>query len=179
MCSTHANGTKTKQGSLATHSGCNQWFIYQLSMVPSCDAGCRLLVTWFLASYRVTKCLVTGLSCDSSPLSLNPMRPLVVVSNPTHPARTPTIHLTVTPYFIVTKTNKRAGPTPSTPFSWISEGGRAVRELELKEHGVPGPLGTRYTVFIDFGGTGCQGRFCIFDLKEVSLSIFNLHKVSF
>ena len=112
MCSTHANDTTTNKGSLATHSGCNQWFIYQLSMVPSCDAGCMLLVTWFLAGYRVTKCLATGLSCDSSPLSLNQMRPLVFVSNPTHPARTPTIHLTVTQYFIVTKTNKTGQNLP-------------------------------------------------------------------
>ena len=116
MCSTHANGTKTKQGSLATHSGCNQWFIYQLSMVPSCDAGCMLLVTWFLAGYRVTKCLATGLSCDSSPLSLNPMRPLVFVRNPTHPARTPTIHLTVTQYFIFTKTKKGQNASRYTVF---------------------------------------------------------------
>jgi hypothetical protein len=47
----------------------NQLFIYQLSMVPSCGAGCRLLVTWLLAGYRVTECLVTGLSFDSSSIS--------------------------------------------------------------------------------------------------------------
>ena len=97
------------------------------AMVPSCGAGCRLLVTWLLAGYRVTECLVTGLSFDSSPISLNPMRPVVFVSNPTHPARNPTIHLTVTPYFIVTKTNKTGRPD------------------------------TQSTVFIDFGGSGCPG----------------------
>jgi len=36
----------------------NQWFIDRLSMVPSCVAGCRLLVTWLLTGYRVTDCLV-------------------------------------------------------------------------------------------------------------------------
>ena len=33
-----------------------------------------------LPGYRVTECLVTGLSFDSSPISLNPMRPVVFVS---------------------------------------------------------------------------------------------------
>ena len=38
-----------------------------LGMVPCCAVGCRLMEIWLLAGYRVTECLVTGLSfvCES------------------------------------------------------------------------------------------------------------------
>jgi len=39
-------------------------------------------VTWLLTGYRVTDCLVTGLSFNSSPISRNPMRSVVFVGRP-------------------------------------------------------------------------------------------------
>ena len=55
---------------------------FDLGMVPSCAAGCRLMATWLHSGYRIPDYLVTGLSFDSSLISRNPIRSVPVVRWP-------------------------------------------------------------------------------------------------
>jgi hypothetical protein len=53
-------------------------------MVPSCDAGCKLLVARLHDGYRVTHYLFTESRLIVLPNSRNPTRCLVFVNRPTH-----------------------------------------------------------------------------------------------